>query len=168
MEKKFWALASNKGDAKILHDTNEKLHDRTIFPWTSLSCSYDTKEELIKAEGILDEPCRECGCLVSTNYVDYTKDALIRENLCFYCYFWKDKLKHVDNPNVARIAGTHYYIDEDRPNAAFKGFGGMGFTIKFNDGRVVTTHNLWCQGDIPVVFRDRLPDNAVFITNTGL
>jgi len=35
--------------------------------------------------------------------------------------------------------------------------------IKFRDGRSVTSTNLWCQGTIPLQYRDELPDNAEFV-----
>lgn len=165
MEKKLWAIQGDKNKTRIVHDTWKNIHDRTNFAWTSCSAGFDTKEELFKHEGILDEPCRECGCHVTTNYVEDTKQALIRDNLCFYCNFWKSKLAIKDDPTTARIGGTHYMICPDQPgNVGFKGFGGAEFNIRFNDGRFLTTHNLWCQGEIPEVFKDRLPDNAVFVT----
>lgn len=79
--------------------------------------------------------------------------------------FWQDRLlddaKEPDR--VAIIDGTHYYIgDEDSKETYFRGFAGAHFTIRFYDGRVVETTNLWCQGDIPEEFRDLFPNNAEF------
>jgi len=163
-EKKMWALACNRNESRVLYDTYDNLHDRSKFPWTILSAPFDTKEELFQHEGILEKPCKICGSPVSTNYMDDVKAKLTSNNVCFYCYFWMSKVDMKNNPRVARIGGTHYYIDDDNPSPhAFKGFGGSTFRIKFDDGRMVITSNLWCQGDIPSKFKDMLPDNAVFI-----
>jgi len=163
-ERLYWALVSNDKESKILQGTHKDFHNNEFFAWSSLSCRYDTKEELIEAEGILDEPCKECGKIVSTNYLNETKEALIAGNICFKCHFWVSKLVIKDNPRTVRVDGTHYYIDDDKPRgSSFLGFGGAEFNIKFNDGRLVTSHNLWCQGDIPEHFKERLPDNAVFV-----
>ena len=46
----------------------------------------------------------------------------------------------------------------------FMGYGGRLFTIQMNDGRIIKTNNLWCNGDVP---KERnIKDNAVFITKT--
>jgi len=82
---------------------------------------------------------------------------------CHNIDFWNDYVLRANEKKIARIDGSHYVISPDNPNAAFKGFGGREFTIKFNDGRIVTTRNLWHQGTIPEDFKNRLPDNAVFV-----
>ena len=79
--------------------------------------------------------------------------------------FWQQKLlDDAREPDrVAIIDGTHYYIDdEDSEETYFRGFAGAHFTIRFHDGRVIETTNLWCQGDIPDEFRDLFPNNADF------
>ena len=163
-KKKWWALAVNDKESRILHCTYDEMHSKSMFPWSSLSCRYETREELIKEQGIPDEPCRECGQIFSTTYMNDTKANMIKDNICFTCYFWKCKLSVKDNPRTARINGTHYFIENDNYNGyAFRGFGGREFNIRFNDGRLVTTHNLWCQGDIPDHFKERLPNNATFV-----
>lgn len=93
------------------------------------------------------------------------------KNFCFTCWFWRPKIKAAKNNDqyAVRVDGVHYYIHPDSKggNRAFSGFGGSRFDIRFHDGRLVTTHNLWCQGDIPERFRDVLPDNAIFIQETS-
>lgn len=163
-EKKYWALAVNHKESRILHATLTEMHQRKEFVWSSLTCKYDTKEELIEKEGIPAEPCKECGKIFSTHYTESTRSVLLEKNICFNCHFWLSKLGIKNNPRTARINGTHYYIEDDKPrNSSFCGFGGAEFNIRFNDGRLVTTHNLWCQGDIPYHFKERLPDNAIFV-----
>ncbi|MCL2255977.1 MAG: hypothetical protein FWC11_03865, partial [Firmicutes bacterium] len=68
-----------------------------------------------------------------------------------------------DNPMVARINSCHYFIQPDDPTAAFQGYGGQLHKIKFFDGRIIETKNLWSQGQIPTEYRDVLPNNAEFI-----
>jgi len=163
-EKKYWALAKNAEESRILHCTNEEMHERHMFVWSSLSCRYETKEELIAGQGIPEKPCVECGQVFGTHYYEPVKQRLLENNICHTCDFWRSKLEIRNNPSSVRIKGTHYIIAPDNPNRnAFRGFGGAEFNIRFNDGRLVTTHNLWCQGDIPKRFRERLPDNATFV-----
>lgn len=89
---------------------------------------------------------------------------------CFKHYFWDEKVKSYGNgtsgyaKTIAIIEGCHYTYHPDTPGQApFRGFGGREFKIRFNDGREITTHNLWHQGDIPETHKHLLPNNAVFI-----
>lgn len=102
--------------------------------------------------------CKTCGEPVTHQHMP--EKAL---DTCFTCWFWEEKLSIADNPNTVRVKGVHYFIHPDTEDGRFSGFGGSRFIIKFNDGREVTTRNLWCQGGIPKRFRTLLPDNATFI-----
>lgn len=110
--------------------------------------------------------CKKCG-EESTHHLHLLDDPkeegrIMRElGYCWNCAFWQPKVEAKNDPLVVRVDGTHFWIHEG--DTAFKGFGGHDFTIQFNDGRVVETSNLWCQGDIPEHFRNDLPDNAVFV-----
>lgn len=73
--------------------------------------------------------------------------------------FWSEKISTRNDPDVAIIDGNHYIIGGELN----KGFGGRKFTIKFMDGRVVETCDLWHQGKIPESYREVLSDNAKFI-----
>lgn len=84
-----------------------------------------------------------------------------KKELCFSCLFWKAKVSIRDRLNVARIDGDHFIINES-DTISKRGYNGQEFTIKFFDGREVTTTNLWHQGKIPEHFRKFLPDNAEF------
>lgn len=77
--------------------------------------------------------------------------------------FWNMQLEKRDNAFVAD--GRHYRINPDlRPGErGVAGFGGSPATVKFFDGRVVETRNLWSQGVVPAPFRDRLPDDAELV-----
>ena len=160
--KKYWWLMCSNKVSKIVHDTYDAVHDRAVHNWTSLSSWHETKKSLVEDEGILECPCTECGGIVSTCYTQELADNLRFFNICFYCYFWLEKLKIKDDPDTVRVNGTHYIIGQDN-RIGFQGFGGAEFRIKFHDGRYIVSHNLWCQGDIPERFKDRLPDNAVFV-----
>ena len=65
--------------------------------------------------------------------------------------------------NIKR--GEVYYIDVERPNtsSADRGFGGREFRIKFKDGRIVVTHNLWYNGVVPKRFKHLLKNTAEFV-----
>jgi len=104
--------------------------------------------------------CKECGEVIELCYRH--SEELISQGLCFNCWFWYEKVEKKNDPNIARIDGTHYSIGKPGKSKFFRGFYGDVFMIEFDDGRKVETDNLWCQGDIPKRFRKRLPDNAKF------
>jgi hypothetical protein len=92
-------------------------------------------------------------------------DDLKESGLCVLCDRWVAFSLATEHPNVVRANGHHYVIEADGSDNLFgmRGFGGEEFTIRFHDGRVVKTTNLWAQGVIPERFRERLPDNAEFV-----
>lgn len=105
--------------------------------------------------------CGECG---DRQQVDcYSNQKEMEDNkMCFTCNFWFEAYKKKDSPNSVRVGGVHYFIHE--PGSTFtNGFSGRRFNIKFHDGRIVKTNNLWHQGEINKIWKSRLPDNAVFI-----
>jgi hypothetical protein len=110
--------------------------------------------------------CRVCGKIEDLDSISDAADekALMREQgYCFSCAFWAryhERDKTDDNALV--VDGTHYVICRERPGGP-RGFGGIRFKIEFNDGRMVETTNLWCQGDIPEEWRKLFPDTARFI-----
>ena len=79
-----------------------------------------------------------------------------------YDKFWEEKISIKNDADVARIDGQHYIIGSRTEKSDSNGMGGAVRTIKFNDGRIVTTCDLWHQGRIPESYKDRLPDNAIF------
>lgn len=133
--------------------------------WNSISGRYETRESLIEKLGIPSNPCGICHTPFSTRYMREVKETLIKRNLCFNCNFWYEYALVKDNPTHAIIAGNHYIIgseEEDTP-LKWRGHYGAYFKIRFNDGREIETTNLWHQGKIPQRFKEKLPDNAVFI-----
>lgn len=111
--------------------------------------------------------CKKCGETVEiTESIVSTSKEMDVQQLCFHCNYWTDIIRRDNNEDkdVFVIAnGKHYIIDNENSNDYFRGFGGAKFTIKFFDGRMVKTSNLWYQGEIPERFRDELPDNATLI-----
>lgn len=78
---------------------------------------------------------------------------------CFSESFWEDAL---DNEAII-IDGVCYHDGGMKPKGymGFLGFGGRLFKIKMNDGKVIETNDLWCQGTIPVELN--VEDNATFM-----
>lgn len=104
---------------------------------------------------------------------------------CFDCSFWLSRADEVEAGRgkwipFARahyppiiVEGVFYAVGDppqERPpsprSCSGLGFGGARWDVKWNDGRTVTTHNLWHGGAIPEYYRMRLPqlrDNATFM-----
>lgn len=101
-------------------------------------------------------------CVMCKEDFYYGNTYLPDNNLCGSDYHLYELWEIRDKPNVARIKGEHYMIGDEADK--FKGFGGQSFTIAFNDGREVTTTNLWHQGDIPAHWQKLgMTDNAKFV-----
>ena len=105
--------------------------------------------------------CMECG----ENFIKDLMEEAYVGNRCFDCSFWQEKLslKESGDPRQVIVDGEHYMAMED-DGGPMKGFGGADFSIEYFDGRRIECNNLWHQGEIPEQFRDRLPDNAKFIS----
>lgn len=107
--------------------------------------------------------CRICGAEDEPNYIEPVRSRMIDGSLCFSCAHWTEQIGAQDtDPTLVRAAGHQYHIGpEDQKGAShWRGFGGARATIRFTDGRVVVTTNLWNNGEIPERFRADLPDNA--------
>lgn len=111
--------------------------------------------------------CRICGNTDNLNRWAKGNMSTIMENehVCHTCAFWLEKIALTDE-NTVVIDGNRYTIGKEDTKQYFKGFGGAGFNIEFFDGRKINTHNLWCQGEIPEIFRSypELKDNAKFVS----
>jgi len=138
------------------------------------SCKFEEKKECFDCGELhtkedncnrTNVTCKECGKFETNRYWNNTAERLRKENLCFDCDFWTEKVEWTKDPQQSvrcvRTKGVHYFISQESDNG-MKGFGGSLFHVHFNDGRVTETRNLWCQGDIPEHFKERLPDNAEF------
>lgn len=110
-------------------------------------------------------------------------DSVRRRNVgvCSTCDFWLDHWRNRDGENVARIDGQHYmygnHVQDARitqdttleqiaktlPKRNGLGMGGQSVIIRFNDGRVVITNDLWHRGTIPTRFANVLSNNAEMV-----
>lgn len=127
-----------------------------------LSPPYKTRELLEKHQNILKDPCVECGGVVMANYIG--NKQMIERNMCFSCNHWTNAIESTKRDNIMIVNSTVYTVVEDKPNTpnSFKGFGGAKFVF-LKDGNTITSTNVWCGGDIPKHFRERIPDNAKII-----
>lgn len=110
--------------------------------------------------------CGECGDYDSADGNGVSADP----PLCFGCNFWTRHMLTPDSTRLrkVRVGGRHYCFDPSNPiktsgPSVGRGFGGRRFKIEFADGEVVETNNLWHQGSIPELFKERMPDNARFV-----
>lgn len=102
--------------------------------------------------------CSICGKQIEKSM--YSNDVLCSSE-CFKIDYWNGKVKIVNDADVVRVNGEHYYIGKEDEN--FKGYGGRRFKVSFFDGRIVETTCLWNNGTIPESFKHKLPDNARFV-----
>jgi hypothetical protein len=108
--------------------------------------------------------CRICGKKEDTErWIKSAGDEMRKEKLCFTCNYWNGHAKEAASLKSVRAKGIHYWIGNEGSNESMRGFSGRRFKIKFKDGRVVETTNLWYQGEIPEHFKKHLPDNAEFV-----
>ena len=121
---------------------------------------------------LADDPdaftCAECGMLEqSTGWANGTR--LVARSLCFSCDLWVDRVAERGSPGKVIVDGRWYGYDPTCPmrggRPEHRGFGGRRFAILLADGTTVVTDNLWTGGEIPERFRDRLPDDARFVTD---
>src|ERR1700691_2395749 len=79
--------------------------------------------------------------------------------------FWAGQLAKRESAVV--IGRNHYRIKPDYPerDRDIAGYGGQLHRIRrLATGEVTETRNLWHQGIVPPSWRDRLPDDAEFVT----
>lgn len=110
------------------------------------------------------ETCKICGKEIHYRYSSKIEAELKAKGVCDTCDFWLEKqaFHTPENEHKWCVAdGIHYIVGNENSKDYFRGFGGSHVRIHFNDGTVVDSTNLWCQGDIPEGYwRDHMPDNA--------
>ena len=110
--------------------------------------------------------CKKCGATFdSSQFIKSYASIMEKQCLCAKCTFWYEHL--VDDHNAAAhtratINGEHYVIGPEK--AKLKGFNGIQHVIRFNDGHITTTSNLWYNGEVPKHWKEQFPNNAEFIT----
>jgi hypothetical protein len=161
-----WYFCEHEDEAEIICSVERPKMTYDGGKWSSMSCTYDSKEELLEKLGILPEPCRCCGKLVRTHYVPETKKKLIEANICFLCNYWEERIE-MGKQKKSIVVNHTAYTAHPRPaghEMQMLGFGGSKFQFKrFGSEDVEECTNMWFQGPIPERFWDRLPDNAEFV-----
>ena len=100
-------------------------------------------------------------CLFCSKEHDDNKLATtLLYGMCFSCNFWYRILKG-RRPYVVINGHCYRIAPEDR--VGFRGHGGWEYTIKFNNGNVVKTTNLWHKGKVDCEFLPFFPNTAEFI-----
>lgn len=152
----------------IIGDRELRDHYMKNHLYSTISVGYETMEAMIKGEGLTGEPCRICGePNFPTKYSEVGK-ILREKNICFTCNHWEENEKMTGRKKII-IKGSKFADGGNRENRlggwSGLGYGGHRFYIKFLEtGEVFTTNNLWCQGEISKAFRERMPDNAIYLT----
>jgi hypothetical protein len=94
------------------------------------------------------------------------------DGYCFKCAFWLSAAGETDAGTVICERGgrlERWHFDAAKPvkdvaDKSLLGCGGGRWTIRFHDGRVAETNDLWGSGEIPERFRGLFPVNADLIS----
>jgi len=172
MESKFYLVSckDKEGGVEQIIETSERPqhYDGTEF-YFSISPAYESVEELREKCHIHDKKCKECGGLIKLRWVDPLPKQLKEECLCHSCHIWSSRIPLYKGKDVVVVEGMYYTISKNignpnRVNTMFAGHGGRLFKIKrFGSEEIIECNNLWCGGDVPEIFKDRLKDNAEFV-----
>ena len=104
--------------------------------------------------------CKICGTPINPEQW-INGDILVERQLCQSCNHWQDIVNEKESHQI--IDGTSFYVDPNE-NSKIKGFGGRKHTLQnLTTGEIITTTNLWCQGDIPKYWKQFLPDTHKFV-----
>lgn len=111
-----------------------------------------------------DYTCSECGGTFNPGYW-LTGEEYARRKLCLHDAHWADAAARVRLGKGLIIDGCSYSWRPDLSpgDNSHAGFGGALCRIQRADGSILVTRNLWHNGEIPPEWRERLPDNAVFL-----
>lgn len=159
--------------------------------WTSTETDAILEAAKLNAEA----KCSECDRPREQDHRTHGH-AIPRKDLCFACNFWMDHMEYdrQGGPGIV-VEGIHYRYHKMENREAHRiglgtgntlGFGGEHFYIRQWSGfsqkeidlarqygsvpieKFVESNNVWCQGEVPPHFRDRLPDNAEFLSRPTL
>lgn len=151
-------------------------------PGTFHNCTVETKIECLRANTHPERPekhpgfdhehdCKICGKPIWLQWLGDKDKNLVELQECFGCNFWMNLVRKGDNividhprRNEYTISGRHHYqFGKATKPSSFNGFAGQRFVIRFFDGRIVETCDLWLQGKVPELFFDKLPVNAEMV-----
>lgn len=87
-------------------------------------------------------------------------NAVLCSQKCFEVNFWNETL----DEDAIIVRGTCYHDGGRKPSGygGFLGFGGARYLIQMDNGKLIDTNNLWCNGDVPE--ERNVSDNAKFLT----
>jgi hypothetical protein len=105
--------------------------------------------------------CRKCGHRERLQFMSDVLREMVQHSMCFECNFWRDALEDPDIVITQSDKGEleAFSVGDEDYGSSFRGYGGRRFTVKFFDGRVITTTNLWPRGKVPVVWVDEARDH---------
>ncbi len=161
-----WYLCENDERSEVICSVESPKMTYEGGIWSTMSCAYDSKEELVKGAGILPELCRTCGKHVRTTFVPETQKKLMEKNICFHCNYWEDRCELGKKPHSIVVGHVAYTAHKTQPGepSSFRGFGGSKFRFRrLGSEEIEECTNMWYQGPIPERYWDRLPDNAEFV-----
>lgn len=111
--------------------------------------------------------CEKCGVIEHMTYRGYDKHDPATIRFCFSCQLWYDKLERRNEAGFVVVNGRQFSFNICQPlvsgRSDFLGHAGHRFEIQFFSGRRIVTNNLWCGGDVPLIWRPLFPDNATFM-----
>lgn len=116
-----------------------------------------------------ETPCTSCGAEgYEIDYRPETVEELARRGICLNCLHWLEVVEARSLHCV--IDGFAYRPKADDPDLRRRtggwglGGGGTEHRIVLEDGTLLRCNNMWHRGEVPDLFRDRLPDDARFAT----
>jgi hypothetical protein len=110
---------------------------------------------------MMEITCKLCGQEDNCKWLEPVRSRMISKQHCFYCNHWDEIAERFEAGEQFVFVEGKSYMDGGN-KSSLKGFGGRKFIIKFFNGTILESTNLWTQGIIPERFRTRLKDNAEF------
>jgi len=111
--------------------------------------------------------CKKCGGVIELSFHEHMNRKLMKLQMCHSCEFWAlfqhDMRKEPHRHFIVDGNGYSYHPKGTHNIDGKRGFGGAEFYIRFADGCLMETDNLSHRGDIPVAWKEDLPDNAAFM-----
>lgn len=139
----------------------------TGFTPTELRRLTEIDKKRKEASKLLDFKCSKCGrTAVPSHFVWSAAFDMVDLRMCITCTHWyefhRGVLAHPKKNFMARDNG--YTVGKEKPawNLS-RGFGGALFIIRFSDGNVIESTNLWHRGAVPKAWQEDLPNTAVFL-----
>ncbi len=134
---------------------------------TELQQRHERAKKRREASELPDFTCSKCGkTAVPSHYVYYAAWEMVELSMCIMCTHWHAVHKMVlKDPKTHFVARDNAYTvgDENLAKNLQRGFGGALFIIRFPDGAIVESTNLWHRGAVPTEWQEDLPNTAFFL-----